>query len=86
MKAKRKIDHQGRVTIPSELLETFQLKKNDIVEFTNNEEYILLKKYHPEFVCSVTGKITDDGEMIGNAFISSEGLKIIKEYLDKKNS
>lgn len=81
----RKVDHQARITLPSDLCEKFNIKKDDVVEVTNNEQYILIKKYQPEYVCVITGKITDDGRKIGNAFISTEGLKLILKELEKEN-
>ncbi len=80
----RKVDHAGRINLPSELCTTFGISKDDVVSITNNEEYILIKKYRPDFVCVITGKITDKGKMIGNSFISDEGLKIIQKELKKK--
>lgn len=82
--ATRKIDHTGRITLPSELLKKFHLKKDDMVEVTHNKTYILIRKFKPEYVCVVTGKITDKGQMYGDAFISNEGLKIIEAQLKKK--
>lgn len=80
--ALRKVDHTGRITLPSELLEKFQIKKDDVVEVTNNNQYILIKKYQPEYVCAITGKITDKGSWIGNAFISNEGIQKILDKID----
>lgn len=81
---RRKVDYTGRITLPSELCKKFDIKKDDMVDVTNNEKYILIKKYQSEFVCVITGKITDKGKKIGNAFISNEGLKMIGKALDKK--
>lgn len=82
--ALRKVDYTGRITLPSELCEKFNIKKDDVVEVTNNNEYILIKKYQPEFVCVITGKITDQGMKVGNSFISEDGIKLILETLEEE--
>ena len=78
----RKVDNNGRITIPNELCEKFNIKKDDIIEVTNDKQHILIKKYQPEFVCAITGKITDQGQVFGNSFISNEGLQLIKENMN----
>ncbi|WP_430510715.1 AbrB/MazE/SpoVT family DNA-binding domain-containing protein [Gottfriedia solisilvae] len=80
----RRVDQAGRVNIPSELCDTFGIKKDDLVEITRTNEHILIKKYQPEFVCAITGKITDNGKTIGNSFISEEGIKMILNFIDEK--
>jgi AbrB family transcriptional regulator, transcriptional pleiotropic regulator of transition state genes len=78
---KRKVDYTGRITLPSELCEKFDIKKDDLVDVSNNDEFILIKKYQAEFVCVITGKVTDQGKKIGNAFISNEGLKMLSKVI-----
>ncbi|MBU8732524.1 AbrB/MazE/SpoVT family DNA-binding domain-containing protein [Cytobacillus oceanisediminis] len=80
----RKVDYTNRITLPSKICEKFHIKKDDQVEVSHNDEYILIKKYQPEFVCAITGKITDRGNKIGNAFISDEGLELIRQAIEKK--
>jgi AbrB family transcriptional regulator, transcriptional pleiotropic regulator of transition state genes len=82
--AKRKVDHQGRITLPTELCGKFHLKKDDVVDVTSNEEYILIKKHQPEFVCVITGKITDKWHQIGNGVISEEGIELILNFMKEK--
>lgn len=77
----RKVDNNGRITLPNELCEKFNIKYNDIIEVSNNKQHILIKKYQPEYVCAITGKITDQGQVFGNSFISNEGLQLIKENM-----
>ena len=43
---RRKVDYTGRITLPSELCKKFDIKKDDMVDVTNNEKYILIKKNH----------------------------------------
>ncbi|WP_412530633.1 AbrB/MazE/SpoVT family DNA-binding domain-containing protein (plasmid) [Bacillus thuringiensis] len=83
----KKIDHTGRITLPKDLCGKFGLKKDDQVEITHDEQFIKIRKHQPEFVCAVTGKITDQGQTIGNAFISFEGIEQIlqeQEHFKRK--
>lgn len=83
---RHKVDHQGRITLPSVLCEKFNIKKGDTVEVSNNDTHIILRKYQDQYLCSVTGKLAkkENGIMIGNAFVSTEGLEMIKAYLEKE--
>lgn len=76
---KRKVTKEGRVNIPIELLEQFRIKENDFVEVTSNRTSIIIKKFQDKTVCSVTGKVSKNLMQIGNAYISKEGLEIIKK-------
>lgn len=76
---KRKVTKEGRVNIPIELLEQFRIKENDFVEVTSNRTSIIIKKFQDKTVCSVTGKVSKNLMKIGNAYISKEGLEIIKK-------
>nr|WP_173026419.1 AbrB/MazE/SpoVT family DNA-binding domain-containing protein [Aeromonas sp. Ne-1]AKO69705.1 transition state regulatory protein AbrB [Aeromonas sp. Ne-1] len=83
----KRIDKAGRVILPSELLDKFGIKIHDYIDISYDEKNILIKKYKPEYVCAVTGKITKKGKWIGEAFISDEGLEEISKVInlfDKK--
>lgn len=82
----KKVDYNGRINIPNELCVRYNLNKDDMVEITDDGEYIKLKKYQPEYVCVVTGKITDKGHKIGNAFISDDGINLILKAVKKRES
>lgn len=77
----RKVDYTGRITLPSELCKKFNLNKDDMVEVSHDEKHILIKRHYPEYVCTITGELSSDGQYIGNAYVSKEGLKKIKEVL-----
>lgn len=76
---KRKVTKEGRVNIPIELLEQFRIKENDFVEVTNNRTSIIIKKFQDNRVCSITGKVSRNLIKVGNAYISKEGLELIKK-------
>lgn len=78
----RKITENGRITLPKELLEKLDLKKDDIVEIDEKDGMITIKKYRSEYVCAITGKITSEGVKIGDSFISYEGLNQIKTFIE----
>lgn len=80
----RKVDYAGRINIPNELCEKFAIKKDDVIQITDDGHYIKIKKYRPEFVCAITGKITDDGHKIGDAFISMDGIKEIIDFVENE--
>jgi AbrB family transcriptional regulator, transcriptional pleiotropic regulator of transition state genes len=81
---KRKMGDNGRVTIPKELLEKYHIEKDDLLEILDGEGHITIRKFNPEYVCVITGKVTSNGEKIGNSFISYEGLEQIRLFLEKK--
>jgi len=50
----RQLDDVGRVVLPKELRDSYDLKNKDAVEIMTTEEGILLKKYNPG--CDLCGK------------------------------
>lgn len=79
----RKVTKEGRVNIPVEYLERFRIKENDWVEVTVNRTNILIKKHKNSNICSVTGKVSKNLTKIGEAYISSEGLQLLKRAIDE---
>lgn len=43
----RQLDEVGRVVLPKELRETYDLRNKDSIEILTTEDGILLKKYNP---------------------------------------
>ena len=43
----RKIDHLGRIVLPKEVRDLFDIKPHDGVEIYVNDSSIILKEYHP---------------------------------------
>ncbi|MEK5105016.1 AbrB/MazE/SpoVT family DNA-binding domain-containing protein [Cytobacillus sp. FSL M8-0252] len=76
---KRKVTKEGRVNIPIEYLEQFRIKENDFVEVTANRTSIIIKKFHDKSICDITGKVSKNLMKIGNAYISKEGIEMIKK-------
>ncbi|MGG1021114.1 AbrB/MazE/SpoVT family DNA-binding domain-containing protein [Bacillus altitudinis] len=78
----RKVTKEGRVNIPTELLERFTIKENDYVEVTSNRSSIIIRKHRDRKVCAITGKVSKNLFKVGEAYISKEGLEMIKEKTD----
>lgn len=77
----RIVSPENRVIIPPEYLKAHNIKAGDKVEVTMTSTYIKIQKYYEKNVCVITGKLSRKGQMVGEAFISNEGLKIIQERL-----
>lgn len=77
----RKITKEGRVNIPVEYLDIFDLKENDIVEVSTNRTSIIIKKHRDEKVCVVTGKVSDNIIKVGDCYLSKEGLSLLKQAI-----
>ena len=80
----KRINNLGRIVIPKEILEIFQLKEGDQVDIMHNEKQIIIEPHRERFVCAVTGKVTDEAIQIGDAWISKEGMKKIVEYISSE--
>lgn len=77
----KRINNSGRIVIPKEILEMFELHEGDLVDITHNERQIILEPHRQRYVCAVTGKVADEAIRIGEAWISKEGLKQIVKYM-----
>lgn len=78
----RIVSPEGRINIPPEYLEAFNIKPKDKVEVTLAPTHIRIQKHREQNVCVVTGKLSQKGRMFGEAFISNEGLKMIEAQLN----
>ena len=77
----KRINNLGRIVIPKEILEMFELHEGDLVDITHNDRQIILEPHRQRYVCAVTGKVADEAIRIGEAWISKEGLKQIVKYM-----
>ena len=77
----KRINNSGRIVIPKEILEMFELHEGDLVDITHNDRQIILEPHRQRYVCAVTGKVADEAIRIGEAWISKEGLKQIVKYM-----
>ncbi|MFP3324591.1 AbrB/MazE/SpoVT family DNA-binding domain-containing protein [Planococcus sp. SIMBA_160] len=77
----KRINNSGRIVIPKEILEMFELQEGDLVDVTHNDRQIILEPHRQRYVCAVTGKVADEAIRIGEAWISKEGLRQIVKYM-----
>ncbi|MFC4711774.1 AbrB/MazE/SpoVT family DNA-binding domain-containing protein [Planococcus dechangensis] len=77
----KRINNSGRIVIPKEILEMFELHEGDLVDVTHNDRQIIVEPHRQRYVCAVTGKVADEAIRIGEAWISKEGLKQIVKYM-----
>ncbi|AUD12466.1 MULTISPECIES: AbrB/MazE/SpoVT family DNA-binding domain-containing protein [Planococcus] len=77
----KRINNLGRIVIPKEILEMFELHEGDLVDITHNDRQIIVEPHRQRYVCAVTGKVTEEAIRIGEAWISKEGLKQIVKYM-----
>lgn len=80
----RIISDVGRVKIPPEYLRLHNIEGGDMVEVSCNSSSINIRKYREEFICAITGKFSRNGQMVGNSYISKEGLAIIQKQFNSK--
>ena len=67
----RKVDDLGRVVLPKELRETFNIEENTMLEIFTDENRIILQKYSPG--CMVTGSMED--------LVEYRGLKLCRQVV-----
>ncbi|QWI73125.1 AbrB/MazE/SpoVT family DNA-binding domain-containing protein (plasmid) [Bacillus mycoides] len=85
----RKVDELGRVVIPKELRNTLGIKEKSPLEIVVEGEDIVLQKYQPGGVCTLTGEVSNRNIALANGKItlSPEGaellIKEIGQYLVK---
>jgi len=80
----KRINNLGRIVIPKEILEMFELYEGDLVDITHNDRQIIVEPHRQRYVCAVTGKVTEEAIRIGEAWISKEGLKQIVKYMSEE--
>lgn len=79
----RKVTKEGRVNIPVEYMQAFNINFEDLVDVTITETAILIKKHVEKGYCVITKKVypIEQLKRIGDVYISYEGLALIKEYI-----
>ncbi|MDE3839131.1 AbrB family transcriptional regulator [Bacillus methanolicus] len=81
----RKVDELGRIVIPKELRNTFDIKEKDPLEIFVEEDKIILKKYSPFRACMITGEVSDHNISLadGKIILSREGAQILLKDLQQ---
>ncbi|ARV91373.1 AbrB family transcriptional regulator [Bacillus thuringiensis serovar roskildiensis] len=85
----RNLDGLGRIVIPKELRDTFNIKARSPIEIFVEGERIVLQKHKSNNSCVITEKVSEDNISLANNNItlSPEGieylLKNLPQYLEK---
>ena len=58
----RRIDNLGRIVIPKEIRDTFNINEKDKIRFEIDKNLIILQKVIDEFECLQCGKIIEKQE------------------------
>lgn len=84
----RKVDELGRVVLPKELRNVYDIKEKDVVEIFVDEDCIILKKYQCGLECKVTGEVSTKNMVLANGKIvlSDEGARYLFRELQKRFS
>lgn len=84
----RRVDELGRVVIPIELRRTLDIKEKDAMEIYVDDDRIILKKYHTNKTCLISGVDSEDnlsladGKIIIDPEIAKNIMLEIQEKLD----
>lgn len=84
----RKIDQLGRIVIPVEIRRNLELDYKESMEIFIEEDKILLKKFHENYTCMITGELSESNFVTNSGIVLSlEGARILieelKNYLDE---
>ncbi|MEK3805379.1 MULTISPECIES: AbrB/MazE/SpoVT family DNA-binding domain-containing protein [unclassified Metabacillus] len=79
----RKMDSEGRVTLPQKWRKYLGIKRYDHVEIFADHHSITIRKFEPQKKCFITGKIDPDNFVCcdGKVVLSPEGVDILKNRL-----
>lgn len=77
----KRINNLGRIMIPKELLEMFELKEGNLIDVTYTDRQIILEPHRQRHVCAVTGEVANEAIRIGEARFSREDLKHVVKYM-----
>lgn len=83
----RKIDNLGRVVVPMELRRVLGIAQKDPVEIFVDGEQIILRKYHANNACAVTGEVSNDNiSVLGEKLVLSlEGVNTLLTQLEEQS-
>ena len=79
----RKTDTLGRIVIPKEVRNNFNINENDGLEIFVENDMIILQKYKPQKECIITGDVSDDNYTVagGKITLSHKGVELLLKEL-----
>jgi len=77
----KRIAKSGRIILPKDILDRFQLDDGDLIDISYNETQIMIEPHNQTYMCAITGKISKEAVKIGEAWISKEGIKKLMENM-----
>ena len=77
----KRIAKSGRILVPRDILDRFQLDDGDLIDISYNETQIMIEPHNQTYLCAITGKISKEAVKIGEAWISKEGIKKLMENM-----
>lgn len=82
----RKVDELGRVVIPIELRRSLGINIKDPLEIYVDNDKVVLKKYHANMACHITGEVSDNNVSFagGKLVLSQEGAKALVEEIQSR--
>ena len=63
----RKVDDLGRVVLPIELRQTWNIKEKDALEIFADNDQIILRKSEPTYACVFCGNVDDVTQFRGKS-------------------
>ena len=79
----KRIGNLGRIVLPKDILDRFQLEAGDYIDISHNETQIIVEPHRETYVCAITGTVSKEPVKIGEAWISKEGIKKLIEYMNQ---
>jgi len=79
----KRIGNLGRIVLPKEILDRFQMETGDLIDISYNETQIIVEPHRETYVCAITGKLSKEAVKIGEAWVSKEGIRKLIEYMNQ---
>ena len=79
----KRVGKLGRIVLPKDILDRFQLEAGDLIDISHTDTQIIVEPHRETYVCAITGKVSKEAVKIGEAWISKEGIKMLIEYMNQ---
>lgn len=79
----RQVDMLGRIVIPKEIRETFEIKIKDPLEIFTDKECMILQKYEPG--CTVCGDVSEEYLVFRSKKVCKKCVSELTQSRDESN-